>query len=81
MSTHIQIRISASEKAEVKEILDKLGLSYSGAIKLFFRQLIQQGGLPFDVKTQAGDCQVNFEIHSIDPEKHNPARFKNLLES
>lgn len=44
--SHIQIRISDEEKAQVKSVLDEMGLTYSGAIKQFFNELIEKGEWP-----------------------------------
>lgn len=44
--SHIQIRISEEEKAQVKSVLDKMGLTYSAAIKQFFNELIEKGEWP-----------------------------------
>ena len=76
--THIQIRISEEDKAQTKKVLDKMGLTYSGAIKLFFEELVERGELPFR-KTKTGDCEVNFEVHSID-KPARAGRFANLIE-
>lgn len=46
---HIQIRISDEEKKQVKKILENMGLTYSSAIKLFFKKTLQQGKIPFDI--------------------------------
>ncbi|MCF7812681.1 type II toxin-antitoxin system RelB/DinJ family antitoxin [Candidatus Gracilibacteria bacterium] len=51
---HIQIRISEQEKEQVKQVLDQMGLSYSGAIKLFFRKMIQEQKLPFSISAVSG---------------------------
>jgi addiction module RelB/DinJ family antitoxin len=48
---HIQIRISDEEKIQIKGILEKSGLTYSSAIKLFFKKTIQQKKIPFDIST------------------------------
>ncbi|MCF7918125.1 type II toxin-antitoxin system RelB/DinJ family antitoxin [Candidatus Gracilibacteria bacterium] len=46
---HIQIRISDSEKEQVQEVLNSMGLTYSSAIKLFLRKIIQDQKLPFQI--------------------------------
>ena len=44
----IDYEAEAKEKAE--EILSKLGISASSAINMFYKQIILQQGLPFEVK-------------------------------
>ena len=43
-------RINPAVKEEAEHILHDLGLSVSGAFELFYRQVILNNGLPFDVK-------------------------------
>lgn len=45
----IRARVDAELKAEAEGILEKLGLSASEAIRLFYRQVAMRQGLPFDV--------------------------------
>ena len=53
MST-IQVRIDQKTKRAVKKILDKVGMDMSGAIKVYFHQILIQNGLPFQVLTENG---------------------------
>jgi len=46
---HIQIRISDEDKQEVRGILENMGLTYSSAIKLFFKKVVQEKKLPFQI--------------------------------
>ena len=46
---HIQLRIPIEDKRAAGEILEKLGLNFSSAIKLFLKQVVSTGGLPFKV--------------------------------
>jgi len=45
----IRARIDPELKAEVEELFDKLGLSTTEAINLFYRQVRMRKGLPFSV--------------------------------
>jgi len=51
--SHIQIRISDEDKQEVKAILESMGLTYSSAIKLFFKKVVQEKKLPFQIAAGA----------------------------
>lgn len=44
------IRIDPEVKREALAVLDELGLSMSGAMNIFLRAVIREGGLPFDVR-------------------------------
>jgi DNA-damage-inducible protein J len=51
----VRARIEAGLKAEAEAVLAASGLEMSDAIRLFLRQLVRVGGLPFPVK---GDTRV-----------------------
>lgn len=46
-NTNVTIRIDDELKAEADELFADLGLSLSGAISVFLRQCVREGGLPF----------------------------------
>ncbi len=46
---HIQIRISPEDKEVVRDIFENMGLSFSGAIKLFLRKTIKEQKIPFAI--------------------------------
>jgi DNA-damage-inducible protein J len=46
----IRARVGVKLKADAEAVLDKLGLTASEAIGLFYRQIALRKGLPFDVK-------------------------------
>lgn len=54
MMTTVQARIDAKVKKDTKRILDKLGLDFSSAINLYFRQITQKKGIPFRILTENG---------------------------
>ncbi|MDE2050669.1 MAG: type II toxin-antitoxin system RelB/DinJ family antitoxin [Gammaproteobacteria bacterium] len=49
----IRARIDASLKAQAAEVLRANGLEVSDAIRLFLRQVVRRGGLPFAVRDSA----------------------------
>jgi len=57
LSTEIRCRIDQQLKDDAQKVLDHLGLSISHAIRIFLRQVVRTGGLPFDMKAppQAGE--------------------------
>ena len=46
----VQARIDPDLKANVEDILSRVGLTSSDAVNLFFKQVELTGGLPFEVK-------------------------------
>lgn len=45
----LQVRIDSDLKQETESVLKSMGLSMSTAIHLFFRQVINQGRIPFEI--------------------------------
>lgn len=58
MMTTVQARIDTKVKKDTKRILDKLGLDFSSAINLYFRQITQKKGIPFRILTENGLTSV-----------------------
>ena len=48
--TNINIRIDDDVKQEAEALLTKMGITISGAINMFFRQIIKEQALPFQPK-------------------------------
>ncbi len=46
----IRARTEPDLKAKAEAIFEKLGLNATGAINLFYRQVLLHNGLPFDVR-------------------------------
>lgn len=46
----IALRIDSELKEEVIKICDELGLTMSGAVTLFLKQLVIQRKIPFEIK-------------------------------
>jgi len=49
-SANLYARIEPEVKEEAESILSALGIPASNAINMFYKQIILQRGLPFDVK-------------------------------
>lgn len=54
LSDTIQLRVDANTKKQAGEIIKKLGLDLSAAIKLYLKQIIIHKGIPFKVRTENG---------------------------
>ena len=48
--SNLNIRTDAEVKSTAEQIFEALGMTMSTAVNIFLRQVIRQGGLPFDVK-------------------------------
>lgn len=49
-TTNIYVRIEPDVKEKAEGILSSLGISVSSAINMFFKQIILQNGIPFELK-------------------------------
>ncbi len=49
-TAHISTRISASDKKKAEAVFQKLGISASQAISLFYKQVHLRKGIPFPVE-------------------------------
>ncbi|MCK5855152.1 MAG: type II toxin-antitoxin system RelB/DinJ family antitoxin [Sulfurovaceae bacterium] len=57
MKTQTTIRVDELNYQLAKEILSKIGLSYSQAISVFNNMIVMNNGLPFDVKIPNKETQ------------------------
>lgn len=58
-STVLQVRVDDSVKKETEEIFHNLGLTMSGAVKLFLNRVIVEQGLPFSMNLKKNDADEN----------------------
>ena len=71
--TNITVKIDETIKQEAETLFNKLGLSMSGAINVFFRQAIREQAIPFSIKAQTPEEKYN--------EYFNPYNMQILKES
>ena len=57
----IRARVEPALKSEAEAILKKIGLSSSEAMRLFLYQVVQQRGLPFEVKISTAETIAAIE--------------------
>jgi len=71
--TNLTIRIDETVKADAESLFNRLGLTMSSAINVFFRQAIREQAIPFAVKDKTADEKYD--------EYFNPHNMKVLEES
>lgn len=49
-TANLYVRIEPNVKLQAESILSALGISASNAINIFYKQILLQQGIPFDVK-------------------------------
>ena len=50
----IQVRIDLKTKQQAKKILEGLGLDISTAVKMLFKQIINSGTIPYEIRDTNG---------------------------
>lgn len=71
-SANLYARIEPEVKEQAESILSELGIPASNAINMFYKQIILQKGLPFDVKLPS--------VRPIDASALSEAEFHKELE-
>jgi len=73
----IQIRINAKTKAAARKTLDELGLDMSSAVTLFLHNVVNQKGIPLDLRTENGFtlAQEQALLAEVAEAKGNARRF------
>ncbi len=58
-TSNVFARVEPEIKEQAEEILNSLGISMSGAMEMFLRQIVIQGGIPFEVKVPKHPLDIN----------------------
>ncbi len=59
---NIQIRISDEEKNEAQRVLKSMGLTLSGAVKMFLRKTVHDKKIPFEITADLTEIKVSDTI-------------------
>ena len=79
-SANLYVRIEPDVKEQAERILAALGIPASNAINMFYKQIILQGGLPFEVKMPSArpvdvsalsEAQMNAELEKGYADMHD----------
>ena len=70
---NLTVRIDDDVKKDAEILFEKLGMSISGAINIFFRQAIREQAIPFAIRVKTKEEKYN--------EYFNPYNMKILEES
>ena len=77
-TTSIRSRVNPALKRQVDGVLTELGLNISEAITIFFRQIVLQRGLPFEVKMPPPNRETRKAMQ--DAEKGRGIRYSSTRE-
>ncbi|MBR2188857.1 MAG: type II toxin-antitoxin system RelB/DinJ family antitoxin [Eubacterium sp.] len=64
-STMVEASVNPELREQAEGILLQLGMSASTAITLFYRQIVIQRGLPFEIKTYAARPAADSPVRRI----------------
>ena len=67
-TANLYVRIEPDVKVQAEDILNTLGIPASSAINMFYKQIILQKGIPFDVKLPQHSVT---NMHSLSEEQMN----------
>lgn len=67
------IRMDADTKKAAAELLNNLGLDLSSAVNIFLKQVVLQGGLPFEIKYPQYKPEVIDAMEEAKSLSRNPA--------
>ena len=67
-SANLYVRIEPEIKEQAEKILSVLGIPASSAVNMFYKQIILQRGLPFDIKIPENKLQ---DISTMSQEEFN----------
>lgn len=68
-TANLYARIEPEVKKEAESILEKLGIPVSNAINIFYKQIILQRGMPFDIKLPKDTSKISVEEISAELDK------------
>lgn len=68
-SANLYARIEPDAKEQAESILSVLGISASNAINMFYKQIILNRGLPFEVKRPADALELSEAELNVELEK------------
>ena len=64
MDATLQIRMNSDLKAEVEELYRNLGTSFAEAVRIFARQSLREGGMPFRPTLKAWENMTAQEVNA-----------------
>ncbi len=76
----IHIRIDPSVKENAEKILDKLGLTITDAINVYFNQIIDKKGIPFSLTTREYNDETILAMQEALRICEEPGGFNNVEE-
>lgn len=70
-TAQLNIRTEKDIKEQAEQIFKEIGLTYSQAVNLFFKQVILNNGLPFELKLPKNRTPNKETLQAIEDVKNN----------
>ena len=61
----LQVRVDDELKNQASEILDKLGIDLSTAVRMFLKKVILEGGIPFETKIDESSLKFLMALRNM----------------
>ena len=74
----INIRIEPNLKKQAEETLNYLGLTMSEAVNLFFKQVVINEGIPFEIKRPKYNRKTRKAMKEAEKISKHPERYKHF---
>lgn len=75
-TSSLHVRMEPKIKKEVERILDSLGMTSAEAINIYFKQIILNSGIPFEIKVPQFSDEMLEAIEEANDIEENPEKYK-----
>lgn len=85
-NSQINVKVDNNLKNRVEYIFNRLGLTTTQAVKIFFNKVVNDNGIPFDLKINEeeqidwNDLNKETKKAILDTEENNPSKKFNTVE-
>lgn len=56
--TNLNLRLDSDMKAQVESILNDMGLNFTTAVNIYFKQILRTGEIPFKIKVDVPNAET-----------------------
>lgn len=75
--TNFSMRVDSTLKAQTEDVLNELGLSISGAVAMFFKQIVREQAVPLNHSLHPRNGDVYSELVETQVERINGCQGRN----
>ncbi len=74
--TNLNIRLDADLKTRVEAILNEMGMNFTTAVNVYFRQILRTGEIPFKIKADTPNEETLEAIREVEQMQKNPSGYR-----